>query len=167
MKYFFALYMTLLLCTTNLFSQEKTIVHKVEKGETITQIAQKYKVTPFDIYQLNPDAQRGISPNSILLIPNKSAVKSPVKQTVTDVKSQSHLVLAKETLYGLEKKYGVSDEDLKRANPFLETEGLQIGQVLIIPSKNAAKKTVVVQDKLVVPFQKRKKSQKKQSKKQQ
>jgi LysM repeat protein len=141
--------MTLLLCTTNLFSQEKTIVHKVEKGETITQIAQKYKVTPFDIYQLNPDAQRGISPNSILLIPNKSAVKSPVKQTVTDVKSQSHLVLAKETLYGLEKKYGVSDEDLKRANPFLETEGLQIGQVLIIPSKNAAKKTVVAQDKFI------------------
>jgi LysM repeat protein len=141
--------MTLLLCTTNLFSQEKTIVHKVEKGETITQIAQKYKVTPFDIYQLNPDAQRGISPNSILLIPNKSAVKSPVKQTVTDVKSQSHLVLAKETLYGLEKKYGVSDEDLKRANPFLETEGLQIGQVLIIPSKNAPKKTVVVQDKFI------------------
>jgi LysM repeat protein len=141
--------MTLLLCTTNLFSQEKTIVHKVEKGETITQIAQKYKVTPFDIYQLNPDAQRGISPNSILLIPNKSAVKSPVKQTVTDVKSQSHLVLAKETLYGLEKKYGVSDEDLKRANPFLETEGLQIGQVLILPSKNAPKKTVVVQDKFI------------------
>jgi LysM repeat protein len=141
--------MTLLLCTTNLFSQEKTIVHKVEKGETITQIAQKYKVTPFDIYQLNPDAQRGISPNSILLIPNKSAVKSSVKQTVTDVKSQSHLVLAKETLYGLEKKYGVSDEDLKRVNPFLETEGLQIGQVLIIPSKNAAKKTVVAQDKFI------------------
>jgi LysM repeat protein len=141
--------MTLLLCTINLFSQEKTIVHKVEKGETITQIAQKYKVTPFDIYQLNPDAQRGISPNSILLIPNKSAVKRSVKQTVTDVKSQSHLVLAKETLYGLEKKYGVSDEDLKRVNPFLETEGLQIGQVLIIPSKNAAKKTVVAQDKFI------------------
>jgi hypothetical protein len=32
---------------------------------------------------------------------------------------------AKETMYGIEKKYGVSGEDL-RANPFIEEEGLQI-----------------------------------------
>jgi LysM repeat protein len=33
------------------------MTHKVQKGETIIQIAQKYQVTPYDIYQLNPDAQ--------------------------------------------------------------------------------------------------------------
>ena len=54
--------------------------HKVEKGETITQIAQKYSVTPFDIYQLNPDAQSGLEPNSILLIPKKVRFKNPLQK---------------------------------------------------------------------------------------
>ena len=31
--------------------QDKYVKHTVAKGETITLIAQKYKVTPFDIYK--------------------------------------------------------------------------------------------------------------------
>nr|MBP6586057.1 LysM peptidoglycan-binding domain-containing protein [Flavobacterium sp.] len=47
------------LCAINsLFAQPTNYKkHTVQKGETITQIAQKYKVTPYDIYRLNPDAQ--------------------------------------------------------------------------------------------------------------
>ena len=123
------------------FSQEKTITHKVEKGETVGQIAQKYQVTPFDIYQLNPDAQSGLKPNSILLIQNKSGVKT-VKSN-SNLKEVTHEVTPKETLYGIGKKYSVSDDDLKKANPFLEKEGLQIGQVLVIPSKNRLKSSIV------------------------
>jgi LysM repeat protein len=156
MKYFFAIYLTLFLFTTTIFAQEKTVTHKVEKGETINQIAQKYRVTPFDIYQLNPDAQSGLKPNSILLIPIKATAK--VVSTVAKIngRSQSHVVIAKETLYGIEKQYAVSDEELKRANPFLEKDGLQIGQILIIPSKtttipsnNTLKTAVKKQDKYV------------------
>ncbi|OYX03686.1 MAG: hypothetical protein B7Z15_18215 [Rhizobiales bacterium 32-66-8] len=33
------------------------MTHKVERGETITEIAKKYQVTPYDIYKLNPDAR--------------------------------------------------------------------------------------------------------------
>lgn len=149
MKYFIALCMTLLSCTTNVFSQEKTLVHQVEKGETITQIAQKYKVTPYDIYQLNPDAQRGLSPNSILLIPNKSASKISSQQTEKEVHSQSHVVTAKETMYGLEKKYNITAEELNSANPFLETDGLQIGQTVMIPSKSTPKKKLIEKGKFI------------------
>ena len=115
--------------------------HKVEKGETITQIAQKYKVTPYDIYQLNPDAQSGLKPNSILLIPQKAA---DPKQNALKANTQNriHKVEPKETLFGIEKKYGVSDEALKEANPELEKLGLQIGQTLVIPS-NTSSKTVL------------------------
>ncbi|WP_371563131.1 LysM peptidoglycan-binding domain-containing protein [Flavobacterium sp. Arc2] len=153
MKYFFAIYITVFFFTTNVFSQEKPITHKVEKGETINQIAQKYRVTPFDIYQLNPDAQSGLRPNSVLLIPNKAGAQITSVPTKTIVQGQSHLVIAKETLYGIEKKYGISDEDLKRVNPFLENDGLQIGQTLTIPSKNSPKNspknTIVNQDKFI------------------
>jgi LysM repeat protein len=50
----------------------------VEKGETINQIAQKYHVTPYDIYKLNPDAQSGLKPNSVLLIGKQSVATTPV-----------------------------------------------------------------------------------------
>jgi LysM repeat protein len=40
------------------------------------------------------------------------------------------------------KEYGVSAEELKRANPFLE-EGLQIGQVITIPSKTTTPRIIV------------------------
>ncbi|TDE02408.1 PBP1 and LysM peptidoglycan-binding domain-containing protein [Flavobacterium hiemivividum] len=149
MKYFFTIYIAVFLFTTNVFSQEKVITHKVEKGEAINQIAQKYRVTPFDIYQLNPDAQRGLKPDSVLLIPSKAGAKITVVPTKINVQTQTHVVLAKETLYGIQKKYGVSDEDLKSANPFLENDGLQIGQNLTIPSKSSPKKPVSYQEKYI------------------
>ncbi|UFH35353.1 LysM peptidoglycan-binding domain-containing protein [Flavobacterium acetivorans] len=149
MKYFFAIYMTAFLFTTTVFSQGKMITHKIEKGETINQIAQKYKVTPFDIYQLNPDAQRGLTPNGTLLVPNKSTAKILIQQPKASTQPQTHEVVAKETLYGIEKKYGVSDQDLKKANPSIEKDGLQIGQILVIPSKNNSKATTAIQEKVV------------------
>lgn len=44
--------------------------------------------------------------------------------------------MSKETLWGISKKYNVTVDELKKANPLLETEGLKIGQKIIIPSDN-------------------------------
>ena len=144
MKYFITVCLAILFFSLNSFSQEKSITHKVEKGETMTQIALKYNVTPYDIYKLNPDAQSGLKPNSVLLIPKKAS-------SATKVSSQpkTHKVEPKETLFGIEKKYNVSDEALKKANPDLEKLGLQIGQTLIIPS-NSGSKTVIPKPEKVV-----------------
>lgn len=143
MKYFFAIWIPVILFTNVVFSQE-TITHKVERGETITEIAKKYQVTPYDIYKLNPDAQNKLKPKSVLLIPSKAGAKVYTQQAEV-----THRVLPKETLYGIGKKYNVSDADLKKANPFLETDGLQIDQVLVIPSKNGIKSKVVPQEKAI------------------
>lgn len=137
MKYFITVCLAILVFSLNGFSQEKSITHKVEKGETIAQIAQKYYVTPYDIYKLNPDAQAGLKPGSILLIPKKATTPKATTQV------KMHKVEPKETLFGIEKKYGVSDEALKKANPDLVKLGLQIGQTLVIPSNNVVPKTVV------------------------
>jgi LysM repeat protein len=148
MKYFFTICILGVFLTNSVYPQGKALTHKIEKGETINQIAQKYQVTPFDIYQLNPDAQSGLKVNGVLLIPNKAEKKV----TTIPAKSKSpvtHEVLPKETLYGIEKKYDVSDEDLKKANPVLEKDGLQTGQVLVIPSKNSAKTTALISEKAV------------------
>jgi LysM repeat protein len=143
MKYFITVCLASLVFSLNGFSQEKSITHRVEKGETIAQIAQKYNVTPYDIYKLNPDAQMGLKPNSVLLIPKKGNVAK------TNSQAKTHKVEPKETLFGIEKEYGVSDEALKKANPDLEKLGLQIGQTLVIPSNSGTKAVAPTTEKVV------------------
>ena len=138
MKYFITVGLAILVFSFNGFSQEKTITHKVEKGETLAQIAIKYNVTPYDIYKLNPDAQAGLKTNSVLLIPKKAGAAT-VSPTKPNSQAKTHKVEPKETLFAIEKKYGVSDEALKKANPNLEKVGLQIGQTLVIPSNSVSK----------------------------
>jgi len=129
MKYFLVLF----LCVSHFAfaQQQKTITHTVSKGETITKIAQKYNVTPLDIYKLNPDAQNGVKENTVLLIPNKSAI--PAKKV-----SVKHEVLAKETLYSLSKQYNVSIEAIEKANAEALKEGVKVGMILIIPADNSS-----------------------------
>ena len=138
MKYFITVGLAILVFSFNGFSQEKSITHKVVKGETLAQIAIKYNVTPYDIYKLNPDAQAGLKPNSVLLIPKKAGAAT-VSPTKPNSQAKIHKVEPKETLFAIEKKYGVSDEALKKANPNLEKVGLQIGQTLVIPSNSVSK----------------------------
>jgi LysM repeat protein len=110
------------------FAQESYIEHKIQKGETAYFIAQKYKVSVDEIYKLNPESQTGIKDNQIIKIP----VHSEGKQNQT-----THIVGAKETLYGLSKQYNVSVEALQNANSEILAGGLQIGQELIIPQNSA------------------------------
>ncbi|MCF8320317.1 MAG: LysM peptidoglycan-binding domain-containing protein [Flavobacterium sp.] len=102
--------------------------HKVVKGETITQIAQKYNCTPSEIYNLNPDAQNGIQLDALLVIPiGKTTVYS----------NNTHIVAAKETLYSISKLYSMSVEEIQNANLAILSEGLKVGQNLVIPIKSA------------------------------
>lgn len=114
--------------------------HKVAKGETVADIAKKYKVTPYDIYRLNPDAKNGVKENSIVLVPNESkpATATPVAEKTTKVVNTEHIVAAKESLYSLSKKYGVTVDEIKKANGTSVDNGLQIGQKVIIPIKGSA-----------------------------
>jgi LysM repeat protein len=141
MKYFLALFICFFIISFSAFAQEKITKHTVAKGETVIQIAQQYKITPSDIYRLNPDAQNGIAPNMVLLIQsvsNGNTLKQSNKVSVkTEVSaSKTHIVAQKETIYGLAKMYNVTVDDLEKANPELVKEGLKIGGVLKIPSKS-------------------------------
>lgn len=49
--------------------QENFSTHNIAMGETVLVIAKKYKITPRDIYDYNPDAIEGITPNGLLRIP--------------------------------------------------------------------------------------------------
>ncbi|SDS81255.1 LysM peptidoglycan-binding domain-containing protein [Winogradskyella sediminis] len=115
-------------------SAQDYIEHTVKPGETIESIAKSYLVTPFDIYALNPDAKRKFQPNTILIIPN-SKVKNEaiVEDTRELIGYKNHKVKRKETLYGLSQQYGVSEEEIKKANRFLYSENLKKGDKIRIP----------------------------------
>jgi LysM repeat protein/ABC-type branched-subunit amino acid transport system substrate-binding protein len=140
----FSICLTVFSFVFNVYAkQEKYIKHTVAKGETINIIAQKYKVTPYDIYKLNPDSQNGIQLDSVLLIPptaeaavntvpkaGQEAVASPTQTS----NPTTHTVQPKETLYSLSRQYNVTVDAIKAANGDLLANGLKIGQNIKIPS---------------------------------
>lgn len=50
----------------------------------------------------------------------------------------SHVVLERQTLYGISKAYGVTEEDLYEANPSLRETGLQKNAILLVPFREQA-----------------------------
>ncbi|NRB58799.1 MAG: LysM peptidoglycan-binding domain-containing protein [Winogradskyella sp.] len=123
-----------LILFTFVVNAQKYKEHKVKSGETIESIAKQYLVTPFDIYALNPDAKTTLAPNTVLIIPNSRVKNQPIEEDSRElIGYKKHKVKRKETLYGLSKKYGVSEEEIKKANRFLYSENLQKGQKIKIP----------------------------------
>ncbi|SHG48084.1 LysM domain-containing protein [Flavobacterium fluvii] len=135
MKYYQCLFLIVFFSSISLFSQEKYKQHTVAKGETISEIAQKYNVKPAAIYELNPDAANGIKSKMVLLIPTKTKKNSTVStpDTASNLPENTHEVLPKETLYGIAKQHNVTIDDLYKINPNLEKEGLKTGQTIKIP----------------------------------
>ena len=140
MKYFVAIFVSALLMSFGVFAQVNNFTkHTVLKGETIKDIATKYKVTPFDIYRLNPDSQTGVKESDVILIPTSTVKEAPVSVVATKPKSTSgnqklHVSKPKETLYSISKEYNVTVEDLKKSNAAILKEGLKTGQTLVIPN---------------------------------
>ena len=119
-------------------AQNKNFIkHTVAKGEPVSQIATKYKVTPYDIYELNPDFQAGIKENDVVLIPtfytNEKHPDTKKPKTATII----HTTKAKETLYSISRDYHVDVEDLKILNADVLKNGLKVGQAIEIPSANS------------------------------
>jgi cell wall-associated NlpC family hydrolase len=134
MKYFSCVFLFIFFTSMSAFSQEKHIKHTVLRGETISEIAEYYKVKPQEIYELNPKAKKGIKSHSVLLIPtNAKKNKILAAEIAINQPEKKHEVLTKETVYGIAKLYNVSVEDLYKINTELEKEGLKKGQIIKIP----------------------------------
>ena len=108
--------------------------YDVADGENIYDIASKLGVTKDEIIRNNPDAADGIERGVRLYFPVQKGAKNTVAAPAA---GQQHTVEQGETLYGLAKRYGVTIDELIKANPGTEN-GLKIGQKLNIPAANAS-----------------------------
>ena len=117
--------------------------HVVKKGERVRQIAKDYGLKSKDVYRLNPGVRKRPKANAILLIPIKDIKKPFLFDGV-----QVHPVQAKETLYGICKKYNVAIAALMDMNPSLKETGLETGVLLKIPNTKVVSKEVLLQQQM-------------------
>lgn len=101
--------------------------HIVKRGETTAEIARKYNTTEETIFKYNPDARKGISPNTKLVVPISGESVSE------NIRFETHRVKRKETLFSLSQQYDVSIDDIKRYNKHLYSEELRKGERIRIP----------------------------------
>lgn len=109
-------------------------IHKVAEKETLFSISRMYNVTVDELKQWNNLADNALSVGQELVIRKSESIVSPQPMPAPPpVKSiQSvHTVAAKETLYSIARKYGVSVQQLKEWNG-LTTEELKVGQQLLV-----------------------------------
>jgi LysM repeat protein len=127
--------------------------HIVKQGETLYDIAQEEGLrfeSLLDLNQMDEKMQPAVgekiylqqsAPSRPLLASEKKpellAKNSPVKIAVPVQHAATHVVLAKETLYSISKKYGVEMENIIDWNR-LDGMNLRIGQELIIYKTDAS-----------------------------
>lgn len=124
-------------------SAQKT--HTVVKGDNPYNIAKKYGMTVDDLVKLNPNSKDGkVTIGEVLLI-NKSGNNAVSTQPKTDSNSTASsgklgkiILKPKQTIYGITKQYQISETDLRKLNPELDSN-MKIGDQVILPLTNIQK----------------------------
>ena len=101
----------------------KEDTYTVKPGDTLYSIARRFNTSVDELIRLNNLNSTILSIGQVLLI------------TETNNNENTYTVSRGDTLYSIAKKYGVTVEDIVRANN-LTSITLSIGQVLIIPNIN-------------------------------
>lgn len=111
----------------------KYIIHDVVKGETLYSLAKRYGVTVDDIKRDNSSLVNGLKAGQRIKIAANGGKNTTVAE---QPKSHLHKVASGETLYSLAKQYGLTVEELQRANPHVKRM-LKVGHLIEIPQKSA------------------------------
>ncbi|HRT54601.1 MAG TPA: LysM peptidoglycan-binding domain-containing protein, partial [Flavobacteriales bacterium] len=116
----------------------KHLVHTVKTGQTLYAISRHYAVPVEAITRANPGAAQGLSIGDTLLIPVEAQTRKELKTAPSLAGDElAHTVAKRETLFGIARKYGISETDLLGRNPAARG-GLQVGMVLFIPVTKVA-----------------------------
>ncbi len=120
---------------------DPTIIHKVQKGETLSIIARKYNLNLAQLYRLNSLQDfDNIEIGDEIVIGYKDNSKEDKtyttknkenKITLFRTTSNKHIVKSGETLYSISRKYNISVKSIKTLNN-LESVNIFSGQVLKI-----------------------------------
>lgn len=122
--------------TTN--NQLKT--YTVQPREGKWRVAYKFGMTLPELDALNPNMNEVLKPGDQLVVPNISGNE---EQSVDD-NYNYYTVLKSEGFMALNRKLGVTQQELEDLNPGLKESGLKLGMILKVPAN--AKSEVVIKD---------------------
>ncbi|MEE4286650.1 MAG: LysM peptidoglycan-binding domain-containing protein [Mariniphaga sp.] len=129
---------------------KELIMHEVKPGETLYSLSRKYKISESEILFFNPGA-RDLKAGSVIYLPKSDEgpdFRSPsdkISNTIDETLTQTlvetgnyfeHTIVSGETLWSITRKYDVSEDELKRINPVLES-GFPAGVTIKVPVKKS------------------------------
>jgi len=110
---------------------DKYIYHEIVPKETEYSITKSFNITSEELNESNRFlAVDGLKIGQVIRIPLKV---DELQLEAQDSNTQPYLVKAKETKYSITKKFGISIDYLEELNPKIAQNGLQIGDVIIVP----------------------------------
>jgi LysM repeat protein len=134
--------------TTNKVILEGTVyyIHVVKPGQTLYGISKAYNISQKEIAIENPGVISGVQIGQSLKIPVEPTMLDEVDTSDAAEQGQLiqvHIVEKRETLYGIARKYGVTEEVLMQANRGVTAENLKTGQPLKIPQVEVLEEELV------------------------
>ncbi len=125
-------------------------MHRVRRKETLFSIAQRYNIQVDDIKKYNKELySRQLKKGEKIKIPigiKKTSTNVVTNETNTNSEAAKHTVVAKETKYGIARKYGITVAELEALNPNMG-ENLQIGAVLNVPDVSVVDSATIEDEK--------------------
>ncbi|GAB4213167.1 MAG: hypothetical protein OHK0012_08780 [Synechococcales cyanobacterium] len=116
-------------------------VHRVAPGDTLGSIASRYGLTVAQVQQLNPrvDSRRLRIGDPIVVNrrPAPTVAVAPPAPVVPPQRQTTHRIAPGETLAMVARRYGVSLDQVQRANPRVDSRRLRVGQPIVIPGVSA------------------------------
>ena len=119
-------------------SNKNILEHRVKSQETLFGIAQMYNVSVDDIKKLNKELySRELRNGERLFIPatTKKTDTIGIGSSEISLGTQHYTVQAKETKFGIARKFGISIAELEDLNPDLKGD-LKVGAKIIVPEKS-------------------------------
>jgi len=127
---------------TEIINGEEFVLFKIEKGDNYYQLSKKYKTTVGQLTQINGNGT--LSLGQIVKVPTGRKPTPPANKPTGNTAQQNprdpqqgfteYIVGEKETLYAISKRFGITVEDIKKANN-LKNNIIAGGMKLMIPNQ--------------------------------
>ncbi|WP_426475700.1 amino acid ABC transporter substrate-binding protein [Chryseobacterium balustinum] len=121
------------LCMFLSLSAQKT--HTVIKGDTPYNISKKYGITVDELLKWNPKVKDGkLAIGDVVTVKTGTANAVATKAPAGSTSSQTGKIILqpKQTVYGITKQYRISETDLRKLNPELDSH-MKIGDEITLP----------------------------------
>ena len=125
------IFFVLVLTVSSLVQGQQLETYEVKEGETLKNIARRFKVSAEQIIEYNPDLSRsGKLSKQNIFIPLDISSKTSYAE---------HAISEGETLWSISRSYGLTVQDIKKANPALDQNELKTGSRIKIPVSKLSK----------------------------